>query len=227
MTQYVRGLTTAYKEYWMNLIGTEIIPVKDGKPKLKLKDRILGRKEKAYYILDVETLDPSTRANLVNRLMSQYEITERAAESWLKEFIIPARYVERIERDDNTCSVCGTIIPEKGIKFCPKCGSRLHIEQTVEKIVAEKPVVSSESEISSESGNLETVQVVREEAISVTTEDIAVKAQEFKMVWSKVLLFLEEMHRTFDLDSITFKDGKAVPAFSTTKKKRTQHTVPV
>lgn len=215
MTEYVRGVTSSYREYWASLIDSDIIPVKDGGPRLSGLNRLLGRRSKAYYILDTEALDSLTYSNLLTRLASRHGVTEHVVEEWLKEFKIPARLVEKVEKgiEGDRCPGCGEPLKEKGISFCPSCGFRLKAEATP---VQRPRIVESraEEENLSREG---TVTQVEEEAYT-EVDELMMRMAEFKLTWSKVLLFLEAVHKTFDLESIRFdENGKALPKFRTRK----------
>lgn len=219
MTQYVRGKTPSIREYWREMIGSERVPVKDGKPRLSMVDRLLGRHRNAYYVLDADSLDASSREMMIRRLAASYSVPEKTAEKWLRNFKILAKTVERLDNvESESCPGCGIILPEKGIKFCPKCGIRLSRgEDELKSGVVDKPRIIEEDE--PEEGGL--IQVKRvENSIMVKEEDLAVKANDFRIVWGKVLSLLEFMHENFDLVSITFdEDGKAKPRFRTRQKR--------
>ena len=224
MTQYVRGLTPSMREFWIEMIGSEIIPVKDGEPRLGFWDRVLGRREKAYYVLDIDALDYSARMRLVKYLSNSYNVQESTAEKWVKDYRIRAKTVAKVEGSmDERCPVCGDPLPEKNIRFCPKCGARLSKkDETVgeKPRVIEEPVVENVNGMANEVEEGGLVQAQRvENSITVTAEDLAIKANDFKITWIKVLSFLELMHKSFDLYSITFdENGKAKPRFKTKRK---------
>jgi uncharacterized Zn finger protein (UPF0148 family) len=218
----VRGVTQAYRDYWINLIGSEVVPVKPG-VRLDLMDRILGRKHKAYYLLDINALDSFTRSELVGKIANKYNISESAAKKMVLNMKIPARMVEKAEPDSDTCPVCGRVLVEKKA-FCPYCGSRLRGAREVEDLGSNMHVLventARNEEHASGEGGLQTVQVAEEPVQAVET-DIAVELNDFRITWSRVLVFLEGMHKEFDLQQVKFdEDGKAVPVFSSKTRRR-------
>jgi uncharacterized Zn finger protein (UPF0148 family) len=220
MGEWVRGVTQAYRDYWMSLIGSDIVPVKP-EVKLDLIDRIFGRKDRAYYLLDINALDSFTRSELVGKIANKYNISESVAKKMVLNMKIPVRMVEKAEPDSDTCPVCGRVLIEKKA-FCPHCGSRLRGVREVEDLGSNMHVLADNTERNDEhalgEGGLQTVQVVEEPVQAVET-DIAVELNDFRITWGRVLAFLEGMHKEFDLQQVKFdENGKAVPVFRTKRK---------
>ncbi len=224
MTQYVRGATPSVREYWLEMIESETIPVMDGGPKLGLLNRILGKRGNAYYVLDADALEYSARIRMVQFLSNSYNVPESVAEKWIRNYRILAKTVVKVNEGGikigekgAKCLECGGILPEENVKFCPKCGVRLSSE-TASKVMEEKTKKTKVMEIMGEEAYSQQVQVQRLEnnSIAVTDEDLAVRANNFKITWFKVRKFLEFMHENFDLYSITFdENGEAKPVFKT------------
>jgi hypothetical protein len=218
MTEYVRIAFPEFKKYWESYGGSEIIPVKPGGPKLAWYNKLLRRKKKAYYEIDVDAMPPDEKNHMIEEISRALGVSWQEAERRLRDYHLRAGLVVKISEEEaerSLCPVCRRPVREGAI-YCAHCGTKLKQEMVVQprvpQLVYEEPSPSAApalvEDYNQSVGNiaqLEQVQVTQLQVPRLTTNELVNMANEFIFVWDQVLEFLEFLHSKFCLHSITFK----------------------
>jgi len=145
----VRLVDENERRFWVNLLGTDIIPVVSTKPKIGRFDSVMYKlwrfvrkpvPNPAYFELDADEFDFKTRQMILSDTAEKRKVSMDFLIKHLKDKPIKvfARYVEVLPDtapiETKKCPICDAVIPV-GVKYCPVGGHKLEdLEKT--KIVS-------------------------------------------------------------------------------------------